>query len=104
MEPAGVRSLVLRQPSLLARASEGLQSKVDAYGELFGQQHLGQVRRVHSSGCCTSSSRRRWARSRRIASTPAAAAHQATLRPADCVCVPRCACLPCRRWLRRRSC
>lgn len=40
---AAVRALVLRQPSLLARTTEGLQSKVDAYMELFGQDHLGQV-------------------------------------------------------------
>jgi hypothetical protein len=43
LDMAAVRALVLRQPSLLARTTEGLQSKVDAYMELFGQDHLGQV-------------------------------------------------------------
>ena len=38
-----VRGLVLRQPSLLARASEGLQSKVTAYADIFGED-VGQVR------------------------------------------------------------
>lgn len=44
LDMATVRALVLRQPSLLARTTEGLQSKVDAYVELFGQEHLGQVK------------------------------------------------------------
>lgn len=43
LEQDVVRGLVLRQPSLLARASEGLQSKVTAYADIFGDD-VGQVR------------------------------------------------------------
>jgi hypothetical protein len=43
LEQDVVRGLVLRQPSLLARASEGLQSKVTAYADIFGED-VGQVR------------------------------------------------------------
>lgn len=39
-----MRGLVLRQPSLLARTSEGLSGKVEAYAELFGADAVGKVR------------------------------------------------------------
>jgi hypothetical protein len=42
LEQDAVRGLVLRQPSLLARASDGLQSKVTAYADIFGED-VGQV-------------------------------------------------------------
>jgi hypothetical protein len=38
-----VRALVLRQPSLLARTTEGLAGKVDAYAEMFGRDSVGKV-------------------------------------------------------------
>lgn len=45
LEREVVQGLVLRQPSLLARASEGLQGKVTAYADIFGED-VGQVSRV----------------------------------------------------------
>jgi hypothetical protein len=44
---------VLRQPSLLARASEGLQGKVTAYADIFGED-VGQVSRQDGGRqeCC----------------------------------------------------
>lgn len=42
LEREVVQGLVLRQPSLLARASEGLQGKVTAYADIFGED-VGQV-------------------------------------------------------------
>lgn len=44
LEREVVQGLVLRQPSLLARASEGLQGKVTAYADIFGED-VGQVNR-----------------------------------------------------------
>lgn len=43
LDMATARALVLRQPSLLARTTEGLQAKIDAYRDMFGQEHLGQA-------------------------------------------------------------
>lgn len=40
-----VRGLVLRQPSLLARASEGLQSKVKEYADIF-EDEVGLVSKL----------------------------------------------------------
>jgi hypothetical protein len=44
LQPEAVRALVLRQPSLLARTTEGLAGKVDAYAEMFGRDSVGKVR------------------------------------------------------------
>jgi hypothetical protein len=44
LERDAVRALVLRQPSLLARTTEGLAGKVDAYAEMFGSDNVGKVR------------------------------------------------------------
>lgn len=41
-----MRNLVQRQPSLLARASESLQTKVTAYAEIFGED-VGQVSSIN---------------------------------------------------------
>lgn len=45
LEQDVVRGLVLRQPSLLARASEGLQSKVKEYADIF-EDEVGLVSRL----------------------------------------------------------
>jgi hypothetical protein len=49
LEQDVVRGLVLRQPSLLARASEGLQSKVKEYADIF-EDEVGVVS-VPGCGC-----------------------------------------------------
>lgn len=41
LETDKIQALILRQPSLLARTSEGLQAKIDAYTDMFGEEHLG---------------------------------------------------------------
>lgn len=49
LEQDVVRGLVLRQPSLLARASEGLQSKVKEYADIF-EDEVGLVSRPLECG------------------------------------------------------
>jgi hypothetical protein len=46
-----VRGLALRQPSLLSRATDGLQAKVDAYGDLFAPD-TGVVSCCWCCCCC----------------------------------------------------
>jgi hypothetical protein len=50
LERDAVRALVLRQPSLLARTTEGLAGKVDAYAEMFGSDNVGKVRTSVAGG------------------------------------------------------